>query len=369
MKSTSKEDQLHQTIANIYEAAIASGSWAAAVDEFRQLFDGAGANIFRIDQSQQLVTWHSVGLEPDGSEYGEHIYAIDPRVHWAANAPSGALCWDYRFTTDREMDNHAFYDWIEQKSNVRYFIGAHYLLDDGTTLYAAVNRGARQGHVDETDVSRFELLAPHIRNAISLSTQLAPTKSRASLYDLLDLRGTKGLILLSADGRIVETNTEADRILGQNDGLAAADGYLRANKAADTRHLRQLVSSAAAAAAGSGGAISLMRPSGALSYLLRVTPWPLHLDGTPETIAAAVLVTDPEHLSRRPDRADLQAFLGLSVREAELAVHLSQGKSRSEAAAAMGISANTARVHLTNIFEKTGVSSQSDLLRLLLSIP
>jgi DNA-binding CsgD family transcriptional regulator len=52
--------------------------------------------------------------------------------------------------------------------------------------------------------------------------------------------------------------------------------------------------------------------------------------------------------------------------EARLASWLSQGKSVEEAAAAMGITVNTARAYLKRIYGKTGVRRQPELIRLLL---
>ncbi len=363
-----QEQQLHRVIAGLYEAAVSPDGWNTAIDGYRQLLGGAGAGLFVTDQAQRIVSWRGVGKEPDGREYGERIHAIDPRVRWAKSASPGTVGWDYRFTTDRDMDRHEFYDWIERKSGVRYFIGARYPLDDGTTLYAAVNRSAKQGHVDEMDVSRFELLGPHIRHAVVLSGQLTATQKRASLFDLLDRSGAKGLILLSDKGQVSETNAEAERILTDDDGLTVADGNLKASKAADARRLNGLISSVIAAPWEGGGVMSLTRPSGALSYMLRVMPWPLHLDGAKNTIAAAIVVTDPEHDVGPSSHTDLRASLGLSKREAELAVLLREGKTLTQAAETMAISSNTARVHLAHIFEKTGAPNQGALLRLLMSI-
>ncbi len=365
----SEQDQLHQAVADIYEAAVQPAAWITAVDNIRKILDSAGGVIFFTDPEQQIMSWHSVALEPNGVEYGEHIYAIDPRVKWVRNAPPGSLCWDYRYANDREMDRHEFYDWMARKSGVRYFIGAHYQLADGSSLFASINRAIKQDHVDETDIGHFELLAPHIRNAMALSQQLALTKERASLFDLLNQSAGEGLILLSKTGRVIGTNAEADRILAENDGLAVVEGHLKANKAADTRRLSALVMDAVAVTSDGSAVTSLARPSGKLSYLLRVLPWPLHLEGATETAAAVAMIKDPEHRSQHPDHADLRTGLGLSRREAELAVLLGEGKSVPEAAAAMKISVNTARVHLAHIFEKTGASNQGDLLRLLMSIP
>ena len=66
-------------------------------------------------------------------------------------------------------------------------------------------------------------------------------------------------------------------------------------------------------------------------------------------------------------RAAAEIF-GLSAGQSRLAVEVTNGVALPQAAAALGISVNTARTHLSRIFEKTGVSSQSALVRILLSV-
>lgn len=61
-----------------------------------------------------------------------------------------------------------------------------------------------------------------------------------------------------------------------------------------------------------------------------------------------------------------EAF-NLSPAQSQLAVHIVAGRSLAEAAAAMGITANTARTHLGRMFDKTGVRTQPALVRMLLS--
>ncbi len=235
-----------------------------------------------------------------------------------------------------------------------------------------MERTRKQGHVEERDIALFGLIAPHIRNAMELSSRLADQHRRASLFDLLESDPHEGLVLISPKGLLVEANSEAWRILGAQDGLALEEGRLRTWKAADDRTLRGLIAEAAESGAGAGvgpgGLIALSRPSGALPYLLRVAPWSLDFDREGEAVAAAVWIADPEAQGRAA-QADLCAAFGFSAREAELAASLSAGRNLAETATAMAISRNTARVHLAHVFAKTGVSTQGDLLRLLRSMP
>ena len=63
-----------------------------------------------------------------------------------------------------------------------------------------------------------------------------------------------------------------------------------------------------------------------------------------------------------------QAVFGLSDGQLRVARHIAEGAGLKSAAEALGVSINTARTHLTRLYEKTGVSSQTALVRLLLSV-
>ena len=62
------------------------------------------------------------------------------------------------------------------------------------------------------------------------------------------------------------------------------------------------------------------------------------------------------------------AVFGLSEGQARLAALIAAGDGLKVAAERLGISINTARTHLTRLYEKTGVNSQTALVRLLLSV-
>jgi DNA-binding CsgD family transcriptional regulator len=51
----------------------------------------------------------------------------------------------------------------------------------------------------------------------------------------------------------------------------------------------------------------------------------------------------------------------LTSREADLALGLRDNSTIAEAAAALGIAHNTARVHLQRVFKKTGTRTQAEL--------
>ncbi len=62
------------------------------------------------------------------------------------------------------------------------------------------------------------------------------------------------------------------------------------------------------------------------------------------------------------------AVFGLSAGQLGIARHIAMGRGLKEAATLTGISINTARTHLARLYEKTGVNTQTALVRLILSV-
>jgi DNA-binding CsgD family transcriptional regulator len=90
-------------------------------------------------------------------------------------------------------------------------------------------------------------------------------------------------------------------------------------------------------------------------------PFPADLPAIVVTITDPVLPIDvePEALAK---------LYGLTRREADLAVQLSAGLALRDAAAAAGMSYNTARNHIRLLFEKAGAKNQLQLVSILRSL-
>jgi DNA-binding CsgD family transcriptional regulator len=87
-----------------------------------------------------------------------------------------------------------------------------------------------------------------------------------------------------------------------------------------------------------------------------------------ERPAFALIISDPNRAIEL-DHAALCRLYGLTPAEGRLAALLANGKHIESAAHLLGVSIHTVRTHLKHIFSKTETSSQSDLVRLILSAP
>jgi DNA-binding CsgD family transcriptional regulator len=108
------------------------------------------------------------------------------------------------------------------------------------------------------------------------------------------------------------------------------------------------------------------RGTGRRAYALVVAPL-----GTASAVfdrpLAMILVTDPDGLA--PSERDVAEFFGLSPAESRLAAALLAGKRLRGLAADTGVQISTLRTQLSSILEKVGVERQTDLVRVLASVP
>ena len=91
------------------------------------------------------------------------------------------------------------------------------------------------------------------------------------------------------------------------------------------------------------------------------------LDCRSRRVAALVLIVDPVERTRIAP-GFVQAALGLSPTEAEIAVLLAEGRTTREIAVTTGRRYSTVRTHLKHIFAKLGVSRQLDVAQLVVAL-
>jgi DNA-binding CsgD family transcriptional regulator len=175
-----------------------------------------------------------------------------------------------------------------------------------------------------------------------------------------------GAMLVKGEGQPHFINRSAWETLRKRDGLALARTGLVAERASDTRLLRQLLKDAIFTPENGepqGSPLTLPRNKARTSLIVRVLPGPgLECWSEQEENRAALLTIYDEENSVQVDEAVLRKLYGLTRGEAALAVVLLKGKSIEDAAAELFISPHTARTHLKRIFMKTDTHRQTELV-------
>jgi DNA-binding CsgD family transcriptional regulator len=181
-----------------------------------------------------------------------------------------------------------------------------------------------------------------------------------------------GILLVAADCRILFASAVVEAIMRRGDGLARQNGHLRALTLEASEQLEGHIRAAASTAPRPGeeaGAIVILPRERGLPMPLLIFPLRGGEAGPePGDPAAVLFVSDPE-TSFGINERNIAHVYGLTPAEARLLNALLEGRRLSDYAKETGITLNTAKTYLRQLFDKTGSARQADLLRLILSDP
>lgn len=304
-----------------------------------------------------------VNIEPKyiGS-YLDHYYEIDPWTKFEATMEYTSVIQFSELLPRRELVRSVFY---------REYLFPQ-KIEDGyaVTLVQGENKKVILNLLIDSSPSMppaqiktfLSTLAPHLQRAFSTAVEFSRLKYKNNvLSTLLDNR-REGLILLKANLEIVYLNNQAKNIIDANK-VISSQGYifsLKDRKAQDK--LSQIIQSMVKEEGHRKCYMAVSREGGKPPLQLNITPFTHTLDTANYLHASLILfISDP--VKYNPLNVDVLVDLySLTSTEVRLVKSLIGGTSLSEYASTQGVSINTARWHLSNIFNKVEVNSQQELI-------
>ncbi|HEX4739235.1 MAG TPA: helix-turn-helix transcriptional regulator [Allosphingosinicella sp.] len=223
------------------------------------------------------------------------------------------------------------------------------------------------------DRSAFAALMPHIARAWRVKRALREWETLAGTLKFVLDRLDRAVIVTGPEGKVRFANRAADRLLTRGDGIDARRGSVRATKSGHSAALLSLIEKAAWTGTGdeSVAVDALSLPSADAGPSLAIVAEPLapaHSDrlGHKAERGAVLFISDSEACNRPPVER-LRVVYDLTPAEARLTSLVVEGKDVASAAGMLGVSPNTVKYHLKAIYEKVGVSRQSQLVRRVLA--
>jgi DNA-binding CsgD family transcriptional regulator/PAS domain-containing protein len=221
----------------------------------------------------------------------------------------------------------------------------------------------------ERERQLMKLLSPHLCQALTLSDVIDLTALTSNRLELTVDALSAGVFLTDREGRIIYMNKSAERQVNRGSALQIVNRRLTAtDQKANAAMARAVAAKACTDAVAAPGGLALPDGSGS-GYVASVLP----LDGgarrelmAPFRASAGVFVQDPL-MAPRTDGEAFARLYGLTGAELKVLLALAPGRNVREAASALNVREPTIKTHLQRIYEKTGMSRQSELVRLLLS--
>jgi DNA-binding CsgD family transcriptional regulator/PAS domain-containing protein len=365
---------LSHLLGSLYAAAADPTGWDKFLQQLARRCNAQSAALVMHDKRWGLHTlarnWE---VDPEGTRlYQEHYGAVDVWAERAAGIPmqkwtgtSEQLCPATKFSHSEYYNDflrplsieHAAFSLLERTSNREAIVGIY--------------RSPRQKEFQASELDLLRFLAPHIRRAFSLHLHIADLKGRSGGMEAALDAIRMGVMLLDARGEILAMNRSATSITAQGNGLIVTREGLRAESRFESARLVKAIREAVTTSEGKGlnaaGSILVSRRKGASLQVL-ITPSGDSPIDVARRVCAIIFINDPEQRVRTPNNI-LRALFGLTPAECRVAFLIGDGRSPREVAQMLGISMNTLKSHTASVYAKTSTSRQSQLVRLLSTLP
>jgi hypothetical protein len=164
----------------MYEAAVSSELWPAALETFADFVQAGGASLMFYDKRSATFSGFTGGpvFTPDYSSlYGEYYHRLDPLYESASASPTSEsvmLC--HEFVSEESVAKSEFYQDFLLPHQVRYRAGWH--LESSTDQLIALGLHRSKKRFDRNDLGVWESVAQHARHAASLTAKISPLGAR-----------------------------------------------------------------------------------------------------------------------------------------------------------------------------------------------
>lgn len=354
----------------IYEGPMEATPWHSALQILHERLDAAHvALILRPASAQVTPAIINTGPSDPGmmQSYERHFFTLDSLVRLQEGDVVIA-----EEAIGRQWMRSSFYQDYLRPADVRHLMGTDIYPAEGIECRLRVTRHHGTRPFSREDQALCGRIVPHLKRAIQLHSRMDCLEARHQLLMNTVARARLGIVSFDQTGQLLGMNPEARRLLDERDGIGLRGNTLYVENLSEERELMRLIrqmlgqarpGDSVAAIEG----LSITRPSGRSKLGVLVRSVPQGRFDRRQRPAVAMFLRDSEASSAATDVEVVRRLFGLTRTEAALAQVLTEGLAVNDVAKRMNICRNTARTHLRSIFFKTGVTRQTQLVRLLLN--
>lgn len=367
---------LSSLLANLYRAPLEPEMWQVFFHQLCALTRISSGYLIASHPTKgnTLLAGGGLNFDPEVFHlYNEHYGANDPyRAPLIANPKVGLI-------TGEELVDHStlvkseLYNEVLSRYDLEYMnmLSCNCSQDQADLL--SLWRSPKAGPMDAASGQLLETLIPHVQTALLLGKKVVAC-DESNLFSEVALDAMSiAALLVTGSGYVRHMNQPAVKCLADGDGIILQDGRLTATNSRDAAQLDSLI----AGAASSAGRLSDALPGGALKLSRLRATTPLHVIAIPAPQQSRIIDGDSltvvflgDTSSKLRSRATmLRSLYKLTPTECRLADLLLQGLDVREAGEQLQTTLETTRFHVKRIMAKTGTRRQSQLMRLMLSLP
>ncbi len=366
------DSDIHDTIRGLYEGIVDPQAWQRSLQNLRRASGSTQMGMVVLDRrnDRMSVTELANPVEGLAQAYQQTFQALDPGRSFAPRMPVGGWYIDARELGAGTIARHPFYgDFLH-----RYGMGSVMacLVDRQSyyEVYFSLQRPVDGPLFAYEDARALDWAIPHIRQAMALRERTsALTALQRMSMQLLDQLAF-GVIVLTADARVLLHNSEGEawvrRLVPNPAAPRTGTGAGTGDEWKLSRPFTAMVRAACDANAPvPAQAATAQSRQGARAQVIVLPLPPSHAMGQAwQQPAALVAIHDARGSSPLLPQV-LRDLYGLTPAEMRLATLLTTGIGLPEACEQLQIGRETSRTQLKSVFIKTGTNSQAQLSHLL----
>ncbi len=350
-------------ISSIYDA-VHSGDWAKPMNHIIDATQSNKAFFFMQDLAKSdepvWLEWHTnfdcpqqALLEYHSRPFEDPFYSVNRLV---TEGESININEHIEFDTYRETD---YYRDVFEPMKVHHALSGCLIRDGKHESAWATNRAKDDPPYSLEDMNLITLITPHLSRALQLHINMQARKTYASLGQRILEQTNKGLIVCDVGGRVKHKNDFAVDLLDRLEGISLEGDRIELEESSENDRLKKYIEQCASYSFGGMSIQETISLTGPEDAVITVTPLRRN-EGNEQDELNLALVSIVLLASLKWDSVS-QAF-ELTPRETQLLQAIYRKRKLNELTDEFGVTYNTLRSHLQNIFKKTHVNSQTELM-------
>jgi DNA-binding CsgD family transcriptional regulator len=369
-RSSPDLETVSRVIALAYDAALDPDLWPAALEGLGRFTGAAAAFLYFQDLAGSAgdACW-AWGDDPAGREARFRAYArANPANTFGPALAVGEALAGSQLARGAGQDSAIHRDWMRPQGFVDFAMVVLARTNLAVSCLMIATR-PEQGRVQDWMLERLEVTAPHYQRAAAIAEVLGLRKVEVSAFSEVLDRLNLPVFLVDRDVQVLHANARGRAMLEDASVLNCRRDVLSVTDPAVERAFRRAISAVASGleAVGEKGAAPLElqdRSGGRLLVHLLPLSAGLRERASLLSASAAVFVVEAD-AGLAASVETLAADRGLTGGETRVLRGLLSGAGTREVAEALHVSENTVNTHLRRVFDKTGVHSKAELLKML----
>lgn len=356
-------------LSTIYDCALDPALWPTALEKIGSFVNGLNGVILLIDTQISVPRFHRTwNVDPESIQlFNTEFLADNPLV-----APIGRLGVDEPYNvasmipTDTWEQSRLFRDFGKPRG-FKDHVGVTLMRSSSRLASLAIVTSDQFDYTGARELKLMGLIAPHARRALAIGDLIELRSLSANAVEQTLNALTPAVVLIDRNGGMLFANDAARQSDGLNYPLSLRSGRVEiADRVADTALQRALADWAQGAAKPFSQGVRTPDGRAAFIHALPIERHTVRAQIAPSAAIALFITMEPG--PQMVSRDAWSGAFGLTSAETAVLGKLLDGLSIAEAANVLCVSMPTIRTHLARLYQKTGTTRHSELVRLAASL-